>query len=76
MVRHKEASRLAHIASLEATGDPTLVAFYHSNATAEGSAFLEAKPKSYSLCFNDVSSDSVLQCVLTTCVVIVRVGLL
>jgi hypothetical protein len=29
MVRHKEASRLAHIASLEATGDPTLVAFYH-----------------------------------------------
>jgi hypothetical protein len=55
MVRHKEASRLAHIASLEATGDPTLVAFYHSNATTEGSVFLEAKPKSYSpMHFNDI----------------------
>jgi hypothetical protein len=55
MVRRKEASRLAHIASLEATGDPTLVAFYHSNATADGSAFLEAKPKSYSLKMSNAS---------------------
>jgi hypothetical protein len=55
-VRHKEASRLAHIAYLEATGEPTLVAFYHSNATAEGSAFLEAKPKPYSLKMSNASN--------------------
>jgi hypothetical protein len=46
MVQHREASRLSVIADLEATGDPIALAFYHSNATVEGSAFIDAKAKS------------------------------
>jgi hypothetical protein len=55
MVSHREASRLSHIASLEATGDPIAVAFYHSNATVEGSAFIDAKAKSACLMMSNAS---------------------
>jgi hypothetical protein len=49
MANHKEAARLAYIASLEQGGAPHVLANYHSHATPEASAYLHATAKSSQL---------------------------
>ena len=48
MVKHKDRARLAYIATLE-LGDRYILSNYHSHATKEGSAYLDANAKSFHL---------------------------
>jgi hypothetical protein len=49
MVKHKETARLDFISTLEQQGDPRVLSNYHSHATNEGSAYLDANAKSFHL---------------------------
>jgi hypothetical protein len=49
MVKHKEAARLAFIASLEQGGEAHVLSNYYSHATPEASAYLDASAKSPNL---------------------------